>query len=406
MKFSPAVFDCEVCQKSFSKPSLLLRHSAVHNKAAAQFSCSRCSRYFSQNVTLQKHLKNSVCERKNHGKILLRQLVKQSTSSIQENLNNVKSVHAVKSRNNVCEYCDRSFLKPSDMERHIRTHTNERTFNCTKADCGKSFKLKDTRDRHEATHERKTFTCTNCSSNYKSHKTLQNHMRQHSRRQSYQVLGNDNESPQLRQSCNDLFGEQANGKITDNKSSLLSDLLCDTSESSSPPHNSSAMEINHVEIGNEEIVGAMDEIDEPPGGFVSLKNLSLRKTLVCEACGKSFKKPIDLRRHSDAVHQKKRPYKCNAAECNKSFSLKCTLNRHEATHAEDRKLVACNLCSKQLSSKSSLSLHQRIHGNLKPHKCQECSSTFRTSGNLKSHLKTHMKGTKSALSLRSNFMVS
>lgn len=405
---SPSVprkqFICKVCQKDFSKLSLLLRHSPVHDEAEARFSCSQCSRCFSQNVTLQKHLKNSVCERKSHRKLL--KLDKPPATSVQDKTKDIKSNRSTgKSRNNVCQYCDKSFLKPSDLERHVRTHTDERIFSCTKVYCDKKFILKATRDRHMGTHERQTYTCIICSSNYKSHKVLQNHMRLHSRLQSFQVISNINESPQLRQSGNDLFVEQANEKITDNKSRLLNDLLCDTSESSSP-HNSSAMEINQVEIGNEEIVGELDEIDEPAGAFVPPQKFHSRKEFICKTCEKCFKKPIDLRRHSDAVHEKKRPFKCSVVECDKSFSLKCTLDRHLTTHKEDRKLETCNLCFKQLSSKGSLTLHERIHKNLKPHQCHECSSSFRTPGNLQSHQKTHTKGAESALSSRSNFMVS
>lgn len=332
-------FVCGDCQKAFAKPSLLLRHSTVHNKEKSLFSCTRCLRFFSQNVTLQKHLKDTVCERKSREKNL-KQIIKHSVLPVVENSNNLNSIRAsIKSRNNVCVYCDRSFLKPSDMERHIRTHTDDRIFNCNETDCGKSFKLKATRDKHSSTHRKQTFLCKICSSNYKSHKVLQNHIRLHSRHQSFpQVLGNTDESSQFRSSSNDFFVIQENEKITDNKSSSLSDLLCDARESSSP-YNSSAMEINYIEI--EKVLKSVAEIDEQAEAFRQEKSFR-KKKLVCETCGKCFNKPIDLRRHTDGVHMKKRPFKCGFLSCDKSFSLKCTLNRHITTHKRVRNLMTCN----------------------------------------------------------------
>ena len=39
-----------------------------------------------------------------------------------------------------CQDCAKSFKKPSDLARHVRTHTGERPFACTVAGCGKRFR--------------------------------------------------------------------------------------------------------------------------------------------------------------------------------------------------------------------------------------------------------------------------
>ena len=347
---------CETCQKTFNKWSIFKRHSAIHVKMS----------------------KEKVTTRKKHSMTM--------APPLEEGSNSKKG----KRKTNICVYCDKTFHKPSDLERHVKTHTNERSFSCSKADCSKSFSLKSTLKRHFRTHDKLKFECNVCQSDYQSVRSLQNHMRIHHTQIQLYLFPTDPES---------RHDVQANEEITENKSAQLSDLL---SASSSPPQHSSTIEINHVEIGNEENVGATDEIDEATEPCISPQKHQPKMEFNCQHCMKSFKKPIDLRRHSDAVHDKKRPFKCFVAQCDKSFSLQCTLNRHMDTHKEKRLLVTCETCSKVLSTKSSLILHKRIHENLKPHRCIVCGLTFRTSGNLRSHLKIHTKNTN----CKSSFKVS
>lgn len=355
--------------------------------------CDTCDECFAERHILKRHLlaHNEKQSSNNKKTTKLHSLTKRTgTRFVVSSYNNADDNCSTSKR---CMFCDKIFLKNSDLERHIRTHTNERAFKCSK--CNKSFKLKNTLERHFKTHDKVIFTCVVCMSNYDSNKVLQNHIRRlHSSRQTYYVSYNNPQS-----AVNDEFvgtnlkADEVNQEITDSKLTSFSDLLCDTlddTRESSSPHNSKTIEINHVEIGNEEIVRATDKVKEVSKAIVEVQERQPGRKQFCDACGKGFKKPIDLKRHHDAVHDKKRPFVCQA--CGKSFSLKCTLTRHTEIHdSEERKFVSCGICLKMFSSKSSLNLHQRLHKNLKPFKCQQCTSAFRTSGHLKSHLKTHSR---------------
>ena len=51
---------------------------------------------------------------------------------------------------------------------------------------------------------------------------------------------------------------------------------------------------------------------------------------------------------------------------------------------------ACVICGKKFHMHCDLVRHLRIHTNERPHPCPACHKWFRTTGNLRSHLRTHL----------------
>ena len=79
---------------------------------------------------------------------------------------------------NQCHQCDYSFKKPSDLIRHIRTHTGERPYKCDI--CSKAFTVKSTLNTHIKTHSgSKNLVCHVCQSLFSSKTSLKVHMRLH-----------------------------------------------------------------------------------------------------------------------------------------------------------------------------------------------------------------------------------
>lgn len=108
---------------------------------------------------------------------------------------------------------------------------------------------------------------------------------------------------------------------------------------------------------------------------------------LCSSCPKSFKKPIDLRRHT-RTHTGERPYQCD--KCPKSFSLLCTLKAHLRTHATVKQTVQCPVCWRSFATASSLRTHTQLHTDQpKTYKCDYCTMTFRLNGHRKNHQQVH-----------------
>lgn len=86
---------------------------------------------------------------------------------------------------NKCNFCPKTFRKPSDLIRHTRTHTGERPYRCEF--CNKSFAVKCTLDGHMKIHSgQKTFACNVCNSMFATKGSLKVHMRLHTGKGSKQ----------------------------------------------------------------------------------------------------------------------------------------------------------------------------------------------------------------------------
>ncbi|KAJ6644038.1 Protein glass [Pseudolycoriella hygida] len=118
-------------------------------------------------------------------------------------------------------------------------------------------------------------------------------------------------------------------------------------------------------------------------------NQNLIKNLMCEHCGKKFRKRHQLCVHT-RIHTKEKPFLCDV--CKKSFVLSHHLKAHLRIHASDpqeRKPFKCTYCNKMFSENSSLSRHIKIHENVKLFMCKFCNKKFITLADVRKHLVRH-----------------
>ncbi|KAM9294350.1 zinc finger protein 410 [Gastrophryne carolinensis] len=83
-----------------------------------------------------------------------------------------------------CSYegCERSFLRPTHLKYHLKTHRNDRSFICQAEGCGKSFYVLQRLKVHMRTHNgERPFACPEpgCGKQFTTAGNLKNHLRTH-----------------------------------------------------------------------------------------------------------------------------------------------------------------------------------------------------------------------------------
>ena len=104
----------------------------------------------------------------------------------------------------------------------------------------------------------------------------------------------------------------------------------------------------------------------------------------CSQCDKKFTMSDDLHSHTNSVHLKIKPFKCET--CKGLFAHKRSLEpgRYLCTvNAQD----VCGHCGKVFKGRVSLQDHARTHDGSLPYPCNKCLVRFRYRNQLRRHSK-------------------
>lgn len=199
---------CNTCGKKFSSRIGLERHSVVH-KPDRPYECIECGQAFKLNFSLTKHIKTkhsniNVYHVRIPCKICSKQISKtnmQTHMRIHKNNRNLikcsqcsktflheislkqhverKHENIARSLKHLCNVCGKGAGSLAELDLHMRTHSDEKTFECDK--CGIKYKSRAGLTHHVKTMHLniKPYTCTVCSQRFALRATLTTHMRTH-----------------------------------------------------------------------------------------------------------------------------------------------------------------------------------------------------------------------------------
>ncbi|XP_010902775.2 zinc finger protein 572 [Esox lucius] len=135
----------------------------------------------------------------------------------------------------------------------------------------------------------------------------------------------------------------------------------------------------------------------------------VRKDYYCLECSYRSSNSYNLKLH-ERTHTDERPYAC--PKCRASFRTQSHLNRHithvdcsarlQRVDGQPQKCVVrqrrgevaelrCESCDYSTAQSYNMKVHQRIHTDERPYRCDICDAAFRTSSHLHRHTRNHQR---------------
>ncbi|XP_038849288.1 zinc finger protein 711-like [Salvelinus namaycush] len=261
---------------------------------------------------------------------------------------------AVHSRNfaHVCVECAKGFRHPSELKKHMRTHTGEKPYCCPHCDfrCADQSNLKThIKSKHGAD---LPFKCGHCPQAYADEGELQRHT------------------------------EMVQGHKTHQ---------CPHCEHKST--NSSDLKRHIISVHTKDFPHQCDVCEKGFHRPSELKKHSEThkgsKVHQCRHCNFTTSDPFTLSRHILSVHTKDLPFKCK--RCRRGFRQSAELKKHMKTHS-GRKVYQCQYCEYNSPDASGFKRHViSIHTKEYPHCCDYCCKGFRRPSEKSQHIARHHK---------------
>ena len=275
------VYECPLCNIILKTKKNFRDHLKRHGKMEdRQFGCQQCPKRFVTRTELERHMR----------------------------------IHS-NEKPCVCNICGKRFRQPGHLVSHKRLHTGEKPYQCQQ--CGASFTTNSLLKTHYLVHtDEPNFECTRCDLKFKALKDLRRHSAVHSKivnsmkkRWSKADQDTDSENKFVCHKCGKTFSNKYTLKTHLEREENLRKYKCDVCNFAS---NSKA------------------------GLQVHLLTHKTTDLHVCKHCGNSFKREEYLKNHMKAKHQDQGQSLFPCPACNKQFNHRGALYYHIGVSPECR----------------------------------------------------------------------
>jgi len=301
-----------------------------------------------------------------------------------------------------CPKCDKTFELKNSLSNHIKSHSDIRQFKCTK--CERRFKKSGDYHRHvKLCGEDHQFKCDDCGKTFMSMNSLTNH-----------VMTHINERPFQCEKCSTSFKKQGDMKNHERicKTGVMP-YSCGSCKKQFAAANSLA---NHILVhqGSDFFCSKCGKEFKKPGSHLKHEKscqsilsfsclicetkftseeqlrrhekLHVNERLQCDICLKTFTHPNGFAQHKKS-HIEQR-FECSEVGCQQVFKTSINLKKHIKSHKEIKKLD-CDICGRHFGGAWNLKRHMLTHAGVKPFQCNQCTKSFTCEKDMKAHMLAH-----------------